>query len=235
MFSDDTVGSRHIPLLYVFINHCSVNLTVIASSYPGISGKMTVRKVKEQSCARSVERGGQLVGCLCQPVSIETWDQSPTQTAMRKCGGAPLYWNNMSLRSTSSKIRLRNSSKISKHSDSGKTKKGTNTFCVDVIWQQFKKTAWPLQTGPISWPETSVTKHKTVLRNIPEERRLHLHRGGSLKSLPASSLFLTSSISCLRLLPLFLAPFIFPSVTNSVLKQIELCDTHIRALIVRIL
>ena len=30
-------------------------------------------------------------------------------------------------------------------------------------------------------PETSVTKYQSALRNIPEERRSRLHRGGSLK------------------------------------------------------
>jgi hypothetical protein len=30
--------------------------------------------------------------------------------------------------------------------------------------------------------ETSVTNYQSTLRNIPEERRPHLHRGGSLKS-----------------------------------------------------
>ena len=37
------------------------------------------------------------------------------------------------------------------------------------------------QTVQIS-PETSVTNHSPTLRNIPEGRRSHLHRGGSLKS-----------------------------------------------------
>jgi hypothetical protein len=32
------------------------------------------------------------------------------------------------------------------------------------------------------YPETSVTNYHSTLRNIPEERRSHLHRGGSLKS-----------------------------------------------------
>ena len=36
--------------------------------------------------------------------------------------------------------------------------------------------------GPIGCPETSVRNYRSTLRNIPEERRSHLHRGGSLKS-----------------------------------------------------
>ena len=38
-----------------------------------------------------------------------------------------------------------------------------------------------LKMEPISCPETSVTDYQLTLRNIPEERRLHLHRGWSLK------------------------------------------------------
>jgi len=33
-----------------------------------------------------------------------------------------------------------------------------------------------------SCPETLVTYYQSTLRNIPEERRPHLHRGGSMKS-----------------------------------------------------
>jgi hypothetical protein len=36
--------------------------------------------------------------------------------------------------------------------------------------------------GPICCPETSVNNYHTTPRNIPEERRSHKHRGGSLKS-----------------------------------------------------
>jgi hypothetical protein len=42
--------------------------------------------------------------------------------------------------------------------------------------------SWPLKMGPIGCPETSVQNYHSTLRNIPEERRYHLHRGGSLKS-----------------------------------------------------
>jgi hypothetical protein len=36
--------------------------------------------------------------------------------------------------------------------------------------------------GPIGCPETSVTNYESTLRDIPEERRSHLHGGASLKS-----------------------------------------------------
>jgi len=36
--------------------------------------------------------------------------------------------------------------------------------------------------GPIGYPETSIWNYHSTLRNFPEERRSHLHRGRSLKS-----------------------------------------------------
>jgi hypothetical protein len=36
--------------------------------------------------------------------------------------------------------------------------------------------------GPIVCPETSVRHYHSALREIPEKRSSHLHRGGSLKS-----------------------------------------------------
>jgi hypothetical protein len=39
-----------------------------------------------------------------------------------------------------------------------------------------------LNMEPISCPETSVKDYHSSLRNIPEERRCHQHRRGSLKS-----------------------------------------------------
>jgi hypothetical protein len=50
-------------------------------------------------------------------------------------------------------------------------------------------TFWPLKMGPISCPETSVQNYHPTLRNIPEERRSHQHRGGSLKSGPENVFF----------------------------------------------
>jgi hypothetical protein len=46
-----------------------------------------------------------------------------------------------------------------------------------------KSLSWPLKMGPIGRPETSVRIYHYTLRNNPEERRSHLHRSGSLKSL----------------------------------------------------
>jgi hypothetical protein len=40
----------------------------------------------------------------------------------------------------------------------------------------------PIFKVPIGYAETSVTNHQRTLRNIPEERRSHLHRGKSLRS-----------------------------------------------------
>ena len=36
--------------------------------------------------------------------------------------------------------------------------------------------------GPLNCPETSVRNCHSTLRHIPEERRSHLHHGGSMKS-----------------------------------------------------
>ena len=39
-----------------------------------------------------------------------------------------------------------------------------------------------LKIGPIGFPETSAQNYHSALRNISDERRSHLLRGGSLKS-----------------------------------------------------
>jgi hypothetical protein len=44
------------------------------------------------------------------------------------------------------------------------------------------KTARPLKKGLIGCPETWVRDCQSTLREIPENQRVHLHRGGSLKS-----------------------------------------------------
>jgi hypothetical protein len=44
--------------------------------------------------------------------------------------------------------------------------------------------SWPLKMGLTRCPETSVNNYHTAPRNIPEERRSHQHRDGSLKSMP---------------------------------------------------
>jgi hypothetical protein len=41
---------------------------------------------------------------------------------------------------------------------------------------------WSLKMGRIRCPETSVKDYQSTLRKIPEERRFHQRRGGSLRS-----------------------------------------------------
>ena len=49
-------------------------------------------------------------------------------------------------------------------------------------------TSWPLNMRPTRCPETSVQNYHSTLRNIPEEFRSHLHRGGSLRSRRSTSI-----------------------------------------------
>lgn len=42
--------------------------------------------------------------------------------------------------------------------------------------------SWPLKNGPMGCPETSVMNYHYRLRNIPEEQKSHILRGGTLKS-----------------------------------------------------
>jgi hypothetical protein len=56
-----------------------------------------------------------------------------------------------------------------------------------IVYWRFGKTCRsglvaPCKMGPIRCPETSVKDYHSTLRNIPEERRSHQHRVGSLKS-----------------------------------------------------
>jgi hypothetical protein len=57
---------------------------------------------------------------------------------------------------------------------------------LSVPWKVKKKTFFldllTLEDGPTGCPETSIQTYHSTLRNIPEERRSHLHHGGSLKS-----------------------------------------------------
>jgi hypothetical protein len=39
-----------------------------------------------------------------------------------------------------------------------------------------------MKMGPIGCTETSATNYQSALHNMPEDRRLHLQRGGSFKS-----------------------------------------------------
>jgi len=57
--------------------------------------------------------------------------------------------------------------------------------------KQFKK-SWidlPLKIGPIGCPAASVTNYQSTLRNVPKERRPHLHFAGSLISCIAIIIF----------------------------------------------
>jgi hypothetical protein len=56
-----------------------------------------------------------------------------------------------------------------------------------ILYRRFgtRSPSWisrTLKMGPIGFPETSVQNYHSTLRNIPEERRSNLHRGGSLIS-----------------------------------------------------
>jgi hypothetical protein len=62
----------------------------------------------------------------------------------------------------------------------------------------FQGTAWPLKMGRICCVEMSVTNYQSTLRNIPEERRSLLHRGGSLKSYPHGLTWNQSPTSAVR-------------------------------------
>ena len=56
------------------------------------------------------------------------------------------------------------------------------------------KQLWPLNTGPTGCPETSESNYQPTLRNIPEDQRSHLHRGGSLRSSVRFSLTMDTSL-----------------------------------------
>jgi len=47
---------------------------------------------------------------------------------------------------------------------------------------EIQEERWPLRMGPIRCPETSVGNYHSRLRNIPEERRSHLHRSETPKT-----------------------------------------------------
>ena len=50
------------------------------------------------------------------------------------------------------------------------------------ISRPFTYTAWPLNMGPIGYPETSERNYHHALCNNLEEGRSHLHHGRDLKS-----------------------------------------------------
>ena len=59
--------------------------------------------------------------------------------------------------------------------------------------------SWSLTMGPISCSVTSITNNRCTLRNIPEERRPHLHRCGIPKSSKdGRSAFVLTSLNLLQ-------------------------------------
>ena len=52
-----------------------------------------------------------------------------------------------------------------------------------MSWSHFQGSSIPVpsKVSTIYFPETSVTDYQSTLYKIPEERRFHLQRGGSLK------------------------------------------------------
>jgi hypothetical protein len=68
------------------------------------------------------------------------------------------------------------------------------------IWSRFMQSkkvtiisSWSLEPGPICYPETSVTNYQSTLHNIREERRSHLHRDVSIRSINLFLLLLSLS------------------------------------------
>jgi len=67
----------------------------------------------------------------------------------------------------------------------------------------------PLKMKTIDYPETSVPYYQSTLNNIPEERRYHVRRGGSLRShRPTYDAFFEKNTS----LKLFKKKTIFPKL-----------------------
>jgi hypothetical protein len=64
-----------------------------------------------------------------------------------------------------------------------------SSFIWDVTQSKSSWPAWPLKTGLIGRPETSVSSYQSLLCNIPEEWRSHLHSDRSLKSRSCSHNF----------------------------------------------
>ena len=55
----------------------------------------------------------------------------------------------------------------------------TSRFHLQGIGSPWIRISLPFKMGPRSWLETSVRSYHSTLRNIPEERRARLYRGGS--------------------------------------------------------
>jgi hypothetical protein len=70
----------------------------------------------------------------------------------------------------------------------------------------------PLKMAPIRCPETSANNYHTTPPNIPEQRRYHQHRGGSLKLSSDDAKILQFPIIFVHYLSSFLLPWYFISV-----------------------
>jgi hypothetical protein len=53
------------------------------------------------------------------------------------------------------------------------------TYRSHLNYKKTSRTVWPLKMEQIGCPETWVTNYKSTMGNTPEERRSHLHGGGS--------------------------------------------------------
>jgi hypothetical protein len=77
--------------------------------------------------------------------------------------------------------------------------------------------------GPESCPETSVKDYHSTLRNNPEERSSHQHRGGNLKLLECVNSFRTSRVLTARLTFSRVASNIFNTFSADFLLRTKLC------------
>ena len=57
-----------------------------------------------------------------------------------------------------------------------------NNFSVPSSRVKHHWTSWSFKLGPIGFSEMSLSNCKLLLRNVPEERRFHLHYDGRWKS-----------------------------------------------------
>jgi hypothetical protein len=67
----------------------------------------------------------------------------------------------------------------------GNSTKILKTKCIFSVLKKLVNiggsSSWTLEDGPICCPETSLTHHQSMLRNIPEEKIFHLHGDRSIK------------------------------------------------------
>ena len=78
--------------------------------------------------------------------------------------------------------------------------------------------------GPIGCPETSVHNYHFTLRNIPEERRSHLHRGGSILVGKFILLFMVSITRCFAIYVVYCHRY---QIVASVFGGVDLVKVYI--------